>query len=360
MAITDNKAAQQSTKQMNADIESAKLEVLEKIAGAANKVIAPINNIQKAINLCATKLVKTNDLLNRNANNLKNVLKSLNAIKEQLKKQKGNEKDDKIGNLIKGAILGAATRKSAIATKTDDLGKLTDTVKLIAKQQQEQTKSADKNAQQIIKGSREQTKAVLLNKDNVEKAKTRESLLHNNTPKPSLNPDKNKKQKRERPVLPFSMKEFLKGLGGILSGILNPISIIAAMISKFLPYVLLAVAFFMGVWDGLSKEIQDKVTALAWKIGKYALIAFALFKGPVILIKTLETIYHSARMVGLTLKWGRDMILWAFQMKGEAKKQNAETGFLVFRKIRELIRHAAELAGIAFRNSLAAAMPSFH
>ena len=351
--MADNKAAQQSTKQMNADIESAKLEVLEKIASTSNKVLAPVANIQKAVNLCTKKFTKSNDLLNRNANNLKNVLKSLNAIKDQLKNNKGNEKDGKISNLLKGVIVGAAGRKTAVAPKNEDLGKLADTVKLIAKQQVEQTKAADKNAQRIVQGATAQTKTVLLNQDKVEKAKERKEKVGDNRQKPTLPSDDKKKKRGERPKLPFSMKEFLKGLGGILSGILNPVSIITSMIVKFLPYVLLAVAFFMGVWDSLSEDLKEKAIKLGKKIAKYALTAFALFKGPVVLIKTLETIYHTARMIGLTAKWGKDMILWAFQMKGEAKKQKAEGGFLLFRKAKEIIRHIAEMLGIAFRNGLA-------
>ena len=357
MAITDNKAVLQSTKQMNADIESAKLEVLEKIASTSNKVLAPVANIQKAINLCTKKFTKSNDLLNRNANNLKNVLKSINAIKDQLKKERSDGKDGKISSLLKGAVAGAASavigRKSAVAPKNDDLGKLADTVKLIAKQQVDQTKAADKNAQRIVQGATAQTKTVLLNQDKVEKAKERKEKVGDNRQKPTLPPEDKKKKRGERPKLPFSMKEFLKGLGGILSGILNPVSIITSMIAKFLPYVLLAVAFFMGVWDALSEDLKVKAIKLGKKIAKYALIAFALFKGPVILIKTLETIYHTARMIGLTAKWGKDMILWVFQMQGEAKKQKAESSFLLFRKAKEIIRHIAEMLGIAFRNGLA-------
>lgn len=348
-----NKAAQQTAKQYNADIEQAKLEILEKIAGAGNKILNPIMNIQKAVTLCATKLTKTNDVLNRNNNNLKNVLNSLKSIKEQLKKERNGENSGKLSNFIKGAIAGAASRKSAVAPEYKDLGKLVDTVKVIANQQKEQTKSAEKNTQQLLKGTQAQTKMVLLNNDKVEKAKQRKEQVGDNRQKPSIPKEEKTKQKGQRPVLPFSMKEFIKGLGGILSGILNPVSIIIGLIQKFLPYVLLAVAFFMGVWDSLSEELKEKAITLGKKIAKYALLAFALIKGPIILMKTFEVIYHTARMFYLTAKWAKDMILWVFQMKGEAKKQKAESGFLLFRKAKELIRHAAEMLGIAFRNTLA-------
>lgn len=348
-----NKAAQQTAKQYNADIEQAKLEILEKIAGAGNKILNPIMNIQKAVALCATKLTKTNDLLNRNNNNLKNVLNSLKSIKDQLKKERNSEAGGKLSNFIKGAIAGAASRKTAVAPEYKDLGKLVDTVKIIAEQQKEQTKSAEKNTAQLLKGNQAQVKMVLLNNDKVEKAKQRREQVGDNRQKPSLPKEEKVKTKGQRPVLPFSMKEFIRGLGGILSGILNPVAIVVGLIQKFLPYILLAVAFFMGVWNSLTEDIKEKAITLGKKIAKYALLAFALIKGPIILMKTFETIYHTARMFYLTAKWAKDMILWVFQMKGEAKKQKAESGFLLFRKVKELARHAAEMLGIAFRNTLA-------
>ena len=190
-----NKAAQQTAKQYNADIEQAKLEILEKIAGAGNKILNPIMNIQKAVTLCATKLTKTNDLLNRNNNNLKNVLNSLKSIKEQLKKERNGEAGGKLSNFIKGAIAGAASRKSAVAPEYKDLGKLVDTVKVIANQQKEQTKSAEKNTQQLLKGTQAQTKMVLLNNDKVEKAKQRKEQVGDNRQKPAIPKEEKPKQK---------------------------------------------------------------------------------------------------------------------------------------------------------------------
>lgn len=348
-----NKAALQSSRQLSAIPEDAKIEILKKINEASNNALAPINGIKAAAEKCAIALKDNKSLTSKTNDRLSSILKSLNGLKEQVRALKTDLKNKKLENILKNSVSTIGTTKSAIAPQYDNLGKLVDTAKIIARQQKEQTIAAANNTQQIINGAEAQTKAVLLNQDKVTKANERKKALGNNEQKPKLNPEPKKKEKTQRPILPFSMKEFLGGLGGILSGILNPLAIIKGLIVQFLPYVILGVSFFIGVWSSLSTDLKKKAIEIKDKIVKYALIAFALFKGPVLLMKTFETIHHTARMFYLTAKWAKDMFLWAFQMKGEVKKQKAESGFLLFRKAKEMIRHTAEMLSIAFKNKLA-------
>lgn len=348
-----NKAEQQSARKLTAASEDVKIEILKSIKDSSNTILAPVQIIKQAITTCVNKFSKNNELINRNINRLDSILRSLNGLKEQVRKLESNTSNKNLEKVLRNTVSTIGSRRTTASLEHKGLGQLADTVKLIAKQQKDQTTSAEKNTQQLIKGAEAQTKAVLLNQDKVTKAKEREKALGKNDQKPVLPPSQSKKEKMQRPVLPFSMKEFLGGLGRILSGILNPVAIITSLVAKFLPYVLLAVAFFSGVWTALSTEVKRKVIEIRDKVIKYAAIAFALFKGPVLVMNTLNTIYHTARMFYLTGKWAKDMVLWMFQMKGEVKKQRAESSFLLFRKAKELIRHTAEMASIFFKNHLA-------
>lgn len=347
-----NKAEQKSARDLNTASEDVKIDILKSIRDSSNTILAPVQIIKQAITTCVNKFSKNNELTNRNINRLDSILRSLNGLKEQVRKLEVNTNNKNLEKVLRNAVSTIGTRRTTISPEHKGLGQLADTVKLIAKQQKEQTSSAEKNTQQLVKGAEAQTKAVLLNQDKVAKAKEREKALGKNDQKPVV-PPQSKKEKMQRPVLQFSMKEYLAGLGRILSGILNPLAIIKSLVAQFLPYVLLAVAFFTGVWSALSTEIKRKVIEIRDKVIKYAAIAFALFKGPVLVMNTLNTIYHTARMFYLSGKWAKDMVLWMFQMKGEAKKQRAESGFLLFRKAKELIRHTAEMASIFFKNKLA-------
>lgn len=94
---------------------------------------------------------------------------------------------------------------------------------------------------------------------------------------------KEKKEKVEKPKFPFDFKQFMGGLGKILRGILNPVSLIIAFVTKTLPYVLIAIAFLKGFWQGIGEELREKFTILGKKIAVGLGIIFALFKGGPIL-----------------------------------------------------------------------------
>ena len=115
----------------------------------------------------------------------------------------------------------------------------------------------------------------------------------------------------------------------------------------------MAIAFFKGFWSKLEDPIKEKIKETAITIGKYALIAFAVFKGPAILIKTLTLAYHAARMIYLTAKWVKDMILWAFEMQAKTTEHGLKIGSIIFEKVLTLIQHAMEMALKAFKFVLA-------
>jgi len=206
----------------------------------------------------------------------------------------------------------------------------------------------------IEKGDKEivsTEKAQIANQTAIEKAKKQDILLGNGV-KNTVDKDK-KKTKAERPKFPIDFKQFMGGLGKILSGILNPVALIVGFISHLLPYVILAVAFFKGFWSKLEQPIKDKIKEVAWKIAKIAVVAFAVFKGPALLIRTLTIAYHAARMIYLAAKWVKDMIVWAFDLQAKTTEHSLKIGSIILEKGMAVIEHGIELAFKAFKFILA-------
>lgn len=206
----------------------------------------------------------------------------------------------------------------------------------------------------IEKGDKEivsTEKAQIANQTAIEKAKKQDILLGNGV-KNTVDKDK-KKTKTERPKFPIDFKQFMGGLGKILSGILNPVALIVGFISHLLPYVILAVAFFKGFWSKLEQPLKDKIKEVAWKIAKIAVVAFAVFKGPALLIRTLTIAYHAARMVYLAAKWVKDMIIWAFDLQAKTTEHSLKIGSIILEKGMAVIEHGIELALKAFKFILA-------
>lgn len=206
----------------------------------------------------------------------------------------------------------------------------------------------------IEKGDKEivsTEKAQIANQTAIEKAKKQDILLGNGV-KNTVDKDK-KKTKAERPKFPIDFKQFMGGLGKILSGILNPVALIVGFISHLLPYVILAVAFFKGFWSKLEQPLKDKIKEVAWKIAKIAVVAFAVFKGPALLIRTLTIAYHAARMVYLAAKWVKDMIVWAFDLQAKTTEHGLKIGSIILEKGMAVIEHGIELALKAFKFILA-------
>lgn len=206
----------------------------------------------------------------------------------------------------------------------------------------------------IEKGDKEivaTEKAQIANQNAIEKAKKLDIQLGNG-PKQTLDKKENK-AKTERPKFPIDFKQFMGGLGKILSGILNPVALIVGFISHLLPYVILAVAFFKGFWSKLEQPLKDKIKEVAWKIAKIAVVAFAVFKGPALLIRTLTIAYHAARMVYLAAKWVKDMIVWAFDLQAKTTEHSLKIGSIILEKGMAVIEHGIELALKAFKFILA-------
>lgn len=180
-------------------------------------------------------------------------------------------------------------------------------------------------------------------------AKNTESLI-NRKPVPTEN--KEKKEKAVKPKFPFSFKQFMGGLGTILKGILNPVALIVAFITKSLPYILIAIAFLRGFWKGIGEELREKFSKIGKKIALGVGIVFALFKGGPILIRVLALAYHALRVGFLIIEHAGKMLLLKIKMGHETETFAEEKGLNIFKRGLEIAKMVMEKIFMVFKYML--------
>ena len=157
------------------------------------------------------------------------------------------------------------------------------------------------------------------------------------------------------PKFPINGKQFMSGLGKILKGILNPVALIAGVFMHLLPYILIGIAFFKGFWTTLAKPIKDKIKEVAKTIIFYAGLAFLLFKGPALLIKTLQFLWYNLKVGALIAKWGLEISFNSIRMLFLGQEHSMKLSETMFERVCTLIEHLANKALIAFKAVLAVA-----
>ena len=210
-------------------------------------------------------------------------------------------------------------------------------------------KQASKEEQQVQVN---QTKALIANETKRQQAEDRNRLLNGNRNKEQVGNLPQKLPKLEMPKFPVNGKQFMAGLGKILKGILNPVALIAGVFFHLLPYIILAVSFFKGFWNKLAPALQTKVKEVATKIVFYAALAFLLFKGPALLIKTLELAWYVIRVGYAVAKWGLEIAFHALRMIFTTTEHGFRMSATMFDRMCTMIEHIAEMLSIAFENVL--------
>lgn len=170
-----------------------------------------------------------------------------------------------------------------------------------------------------------------------------------------LKPGKTQKGKTKKDKA-FNEAGFLKTLGtSIFKGIkaaLNPVAIVTAFFSKWLPYILIFGALLYGMFKGASKETQAKINkAFKWA-KRIALGVFAAWKGLPLLFKVLQFAYHSLRLVFLFREHQQAMAIQEITIVNETVIHNASMLQIIFEKTLSLIRHVASLLAIVFKRTL--------
>lgn len=204
----------------------------------------------------------------------------------------------------------------------------------------EAIKQASKEEQQV---QIDQTKALIANETKRQQAEDRNRLLNGSKNKEQLGNLPQKMPKLQMPKFPVNGKQFMSGLGKILKGILNPIALIAGVFFHLLPYIILAVAFFKGFWNKLSEPLKKKVKEVATKIVFYAALAFLLFKGPALLIKTLQLAWYIIKVGYAVAKWALEIAFHALRMMFTTTEHGFRMSATMFDRMCRMIEHVADL-----------------
>ena len=212
----------------------------------------------------------------------------------------------------------------------------------------EAIKQASKEEQQL---QADNTKALIANETKRQQAEDRNRLLNHNKNKEQLG-GVQKMPKLEMPKFPVNGKQFMSGLGKILKGILNPVALIAGIFMHLLPYIILGIAFFKGFWNKLSPELKKKMIEVRDNIIFYAGLAFLLFKGPALLIKTLQLAWYAIKVAFALAKWGLEVAFHVLRMLLTTTEHSAEMAFKIFERVCTMIEHVAELLSTSLEMAL--------
>ena len=196
------------------------------------------------------------------------------------------------------------------------------------------------------------TKALIANETKRQQAEDRNRLLNPNKNKEQVGNGPQKMPKLEMPKFPVNGKQFMSGLGKILKGILNPVALIAGIFMHLLPYIILGIAFFKGFWNKLAPEFKKKIVEVTKKIVFYAGLAFLLFKGPALLIKTLQLAWYVIKVAFAVAKWGLEVAFHALRMLFTTTEHGSKMAFLMFDRICTVIEHVAEMGSIILEMTL--------
>lgn len=328
---------------------SEKLEALDNLKkfldskGAINKSIketgvkttAVGDKLKNVIRTFKTSLISTiKDSANKLDKTLNNILKEAKVGGKEVIAPKAEQKqaDKTISAAITSPI---EITKSAVVSENDQIPEfeaptIVKALDAVANLQKENNKLFDKFIKTEQKSNQKKNTESLINK---------------------LFPSKNKEKKEKvvKPKSQFNFKQFMGGLGTILKGILNPVSLIVAFITKSLPYILIAIAFLRGFWKGIGEELREKFSKIGKKIAIGVGTVFALFKGGPILIRVLALAYHALRVSFLIIEHAGKMLLLKIKMGHEAETFAEEKGVSIFKRGLELAKFVMEKIFMAFK-----------
>lgn len=205
----------------------------------------------------------------------------------------------------------------------------------------EAIKQASKEEQRL---QVDNTKALIANETKRQQAEDRNRLLNQNKNKEQLGNSPQKMPKLEMPKFPVNGKQFMSGLGKILKGILNPVALIAGIFMHLLPYIILGIAFFKGFWNKLSPELKKKMIEVRDNIIFYVGLAFLLFKGPALLIKTLQLAWYAIKVAFAIAKWGLEVAFHALRMMFTTTEHGFRMSTTMFDRMCTMIEHIADMA----------------
>ena len=339
--------------QKNIKDEDEKLELLRSLRGNGYGSLTSIDHILSA---CFHRTGITNIILDGISSTLVNIDTSINRLvgimKDFVEKATtaAAPQDEQLSAALTsptesaGAFVGEGG--SAVAVSGNEpilvaIGGIDSTLAEGLAANTEAIKQASKEEQRL---QADNTKALIANETKRQQAEDRNRLLNQDKVKEQLGNGHQKMPKLEMPKFPVNGKQFMSGLGKILKGILNPVALIAGIFMHLLPYIILGIAFFKGFWNKLSPELKKKMTEVTKKIVFYAGMAFLLFKGPALLIKTLQLAWYVIKVTFAIAKWGLEVAFHALRMMFTTTEHGFRMSTTMFDRMCTMIEHIADMA----------------
>lgn len=347
--------------QKNIKDEDEKLKLLRSLKGNGYGSLASIDHILAA---CFHRTGITNIILDGISSTLVNIDTSINRLvgimKDFVEKATtaAAPQDEQLSAALTsptesaGAFVGEGG--SAVAVSGNEpilvaIGGIGSTLAEGLAANTEAIKQASKEEQRL---QADNTKALIANETKRQQAEDRNRLLNQYKNKEQLGNGPQKMPKLEMPKFPVNGKQFMSGLSKILKGILNPVALIAGIFMHLLPYIILGIAFFKGFWNKLSPELKKKMIEVRDNIIFYAGLAFLLFKGPALLIKTLQLAWYAIKVAFAVAKWGLEVAFHALRMLFTTTEHGAEMAFKIFERACTMIEHVAKLLSTSLEMAL--------
>ena len=347
--------------QKNIKDEDEKLELLRSLRGNGYGSLTSIDHILSA---CFHRTEITNIILDGISTTLVNINTSINQLvgimRDFVEKATtaAAPQDEQLSDALTsptesaGAFVGEGG--SAVAVSGNEpilvaIGGIDSTLAEGLAANTEAIKQASKEEQRL---QVDNTKALIANETKRQQAEDRNRLLNQDKNKEQLGNGSQKMPKLEMPKFPVNGKQFMSGLGKILKGILNPVALIAGIFMHLLPYIILGIAFFKGFWNKLSPELKKKMIEVRDNIIFYAGLAFLLFKGPALLIKTLQLAWYAIKVAFAIAKWGLEIAFHALRMLLTTTEHSAEMAFKIFERVCTMIEHVAKLLSTSLEMAL--------
>ena len=340
--------------------EAEKIKILNNIWGKGNSSLFTIESAIRDLIMETRLNSSTVDLINQNSWKIADSIKELTGIMKDFVEKATTTAAPQDEQLTAALSPKESTEAfvgeggSAIAVSGNEpilvaIGGIENTLAEGLAANTEAIKQASKEEQKLQVAN---TKALIANETKRQQAEDRNRLLNPNKNKNQLGGGLQKMPKLEMPKFPLNGKQFMSGLGKILKGILNPVALIAGIFMHLLPYIILAVAFFKGFWSKLTPKLKDKVKEIAAKIVFYAGLAFLLFKGPALLIKTLQLAWYIIKIGFAVAKWGLEIAFHVLRMLFTTTEHSSKMAFLLFDRLCTTIEHIAEMGSIILEMTL--------
>ena len=340
--------------------EAEKIKILSNIWGKGNSSLFTIESAIRDLIMETRFVNSTSDLIYQNSWKIADSIKELTGIMKDFVEKATTTaapQDEQLTAALSPkesteAFVGEGS--SAIATSGNEpilvaIGGIESTLAEGLAANTEAIKQASKEEQKLQVAN---TKALIANETKRQQAEDRNRLLNPNKNKEQLGNGLQKMPKLEMPKFPVNGKQFMSGLGKILKGILNPVALIAGIFMHLLPYIILGIAFFKGFWNKLAPEFKKKIIEVTKKIVFYAGLAFLLFKGPALLIKTLQLAWYVIKVAFAVAKWGLEVAFHALRMLFTTTEHGSKMAFLMFDRLCSVIEHVAEMGSIILEMTL--------